>query len=169
MLVILTVGAFYDLKNHKIPNWWILSASMVGLLLLCWLQTETGAQGLKLCSHFLLRGIGVIALFFPLYYCRMLGAGDIKLMAVICGFLGLLQGGTVIFTGFLIGAVLALIKLLIQRSLIQRLTYLYAYFRRMFLTKEVMAYHRPDRDGYRHTIPMGLCLFLGALTGVMIH
>ena len=58
---------------------------------------------------------------------------------------------------------MSLIKMLVQRTLFRRLNYLYAYVRRLILTKEVTAYHDPSRDGYTHTIPFGLCLFLGAL------
>lgn len=129
----------------------------IGLGLLWWLDLGEG---------FLLRCLAVIALCFPLFYCRMMGAGDIKLMALICGFLGFTHGGMSILAGFLIGAVMALVKLLVQRSLFRRLYYLYAYFKRMILTKEIVAYHSSSRDGYEHTIPFALCLFLGTLLSI---
>lgn len=161
--IILSVGAIYDIKTHRIPNWWVAGATGIGLGVLWWLEGPDIHTGLRIFGWFLLRSMAVIVVFFPLFHCRMLGAGDIKLMAVICGFLGFARGSRAILFSFFIGAVLSLFKLLFQRSLFQRLTYLFAYIRRLILTKEVTPYHRPGRDGYQHTIPMGLCLFVGTL------
>lgn len=149
----------FDLREHRIPNWWVFGMAGLGMGLLWWLDLGQG---------FFWRCLLVVVLFFPLFYCRMIGAGDIKLMALICGFLGFVNGSFAILAGFLIGAAMALVKLLVQRSLIRRLNYLYAYFKRMILTKEVIAYHSPSRDGYEHTIPFGLCLFLGTLITILL-
>ena len=112
---------------------------------------------------FMLRFLAVAVLFFPLFRLRMIGAGDIKLMALMCGCLGMLQGGFAIVYGFILGAAMSLIKLLVQGSLRVRLSYLSAYIRRFIHTKEIVAYYNPSRDGYESTIPLGLCLFLGTL------
>lgn len=163
VLAILAGGAAYDLRDHRIPNWWLLGSGGIGLGLLWWLNAGDGGSLWQIPVWFLIRVVVATAVFFPLFYVRMMGAGDIKLMALICGFLGFLNGSLAIFYGFLIGAAMSLIKLLVQRSLFQRLHYLYVYIRRLILTKEVTAYHDPARDGYAHTIPFGLCLFLGTL------
>lgn len=167
VLVILAGGAIYDLRDHRIPNWWVLGGSGIGLLVLVWFGIGTTDKIWWIPLWFLIRCLVVVVLFSPLFYCRMLGAGDIKIMALICGFMGFGNGSLSILFGFLIGAGMALIKLLVQRSLIQRLSYLYAYIKRLILTKEVTAYHNSVRDGYEHTIPFGLCLFLGTLLYVI--
>lgn len=163
VLVILAGGAVYDLREHRIPNWWVFGGAGIGLGILWWLSMGNVERAWEVPVWFLVRCIVTVAVFFPLFYVRMIGAGDIKLMAVICGFLGPWNGSLAIVYGFLIGAAMSLIKMLVQRTLFRRLNYLYAYIRRLILTKEVTAYHDPSRDGYTHTIPFGLCLFLGAL------
>lgn len=163
ILVILAGGAVFDLRDHRIPNWWVFGASAIGLLLQVLFRLGETEAVWKLPLWFFLRCLAVVVVFSPLFRCRMMGAGDIKLMSSICGFMGFLDGGFSILIGLVIGAVMALVKLLFQRSLINRLGYLYAYIRRLILTKELTAYHNSARDGYEHTIPFGLCLFLGAL------
>lgn len=163
VLVILAGGAAYDLRDHRIPNWWVLGSGGIGLGIIWWLYTGGAEAAWQIPVWFLVRLLAAATVFFPFFYVRMIGAGDIKLMALICGFLGFLDGSLSIAYGFLIGAAMALIKMLVQKNLFQRLNYLYVYIRRLILTKEVTAYHNPSRDGYANTIPFGLCLFLGTL------
>lgn len=152
ILTLLAGGAFFDIKGRRIPNWWILSGAVLGL----YLHRQEPAW-------FLVRMLAVTALFFPLYYCRMVGAGDIKLMALACSYCGLSGGASVIFIGFLAGAVWSLVKLIYDRSFLARFSYLTAYVRRLIRTKEVTAYYSPARDGYHMTIPFAVCLFLGGI------
>lgn len=161
MLVILLGGAWYDMKEQRIPNWWCVLACICGLCL-AWYGAPEGEKVWRLVWY-ALRLLGVTALWFPLFRLRMIGAGDVKLMALMAGYLGLTTGAHVIGYGFLIGAVLAFLKMLIRRNLRQRLTYFFAYIRRLFLTKEVVPYYRASRDGKSVVIPMGLCLFGGYL------
>lgn len=163
VLVMLAGGAAYDLRDHRIPNWWVLGSAAVGLLWLTWLDSWQDGVVWQVPAWFFIRALVTILAFVPLFHARMTGAGDVKLMAAICGFMGFVDGGGSILVSFLVGALLALVKMLVQRSLFQRLGYLFAYFKRFILTKEVVPYHIPARDGYSHTIPFGLCLFLGTV------
>lgn len=150
ILCLLAGSAFFDIKNHRIPNIWILLGMAAGMYL------HRGEP-----VWFLLRVLAVTLLFFPLYYCRMMGAGDIKVMSLICGYCNVAGSVTVIATGFLIGAVWSLMKLMYYHSLKERLFYLAAYIQRIIRTKEIGEYYNPSRDGYRMTIPFAVCLFLG--------
>lgn len=165
---ILAGGAVYDLRDHRIPNWWILGGMAAGLLAQIWLGMGQVEKLWWIPAWFFGRGLVVLVVFAPLFHARMIGAGDVKLMALVCGFLGFKDGSVSLFLSFLIGAAMALVKLLVQGSLFQRLSYLSAYLKRLILTKEVAAYHIPARDGYDHTIPFGLCLFLGTLIYVVM-
>lgn len=51
---------------------------------------------------FFARVIGTCAVLYVFFLCRMLGAGDIKLMAVCVGILGAYDGGWMIFCGLLV-------------------------------------------------------------------
>lgn len=105
----------------------------------------------------------VVIIFFPLYLCRMIGAGDIKVMALIVGFLGPFQGADVLAVSFCIGAAVSLFKLLCRGILQQRLIYFMVYIRHLFQTKQITAYFKPERDGYDVTIPFVACLFFGTI------
>ena len=93
----------------------------------------------------------------------MIGAGDVKLMALIAGYLGFGTGIVAILYGFFIGAVLAFLKMLICRNLLQRLNYFFAYIRRLFQTREAVPYYQASRDGKEAVIPLGLCLLGGCV------
>ena len=60
--------------------------------------------------EFLACVIGTCAVLYVFFLCRMLGAGDIKLMAVCMGILGFSDGLTVIFIGFALAFLHALMK-----------------------------------------------------------
>lgn len=165
LLLHLGVGAYFDVKEHKIPNWLMLFGIGNGLLL-------TGLEAWVLTSDmniltepifFLLRIVLVTALFFVLFLCRMIGAGDIKMAALICGYMGLQTGAIAIFSGFLIGAIWSLIKMIGNGILIYRFSCLLTYIRYVFQTGKITAYYRPERDGYDMVIPFGFCLFAGTL------
>ncbi|MDR0922793.1 MAG: A24 family peptidase [Hungatella sp.] len=158
LLLILGAGAFYDVREHRIPNWLVISGIILGILLEI-SGSEKPLGGLL----FLLRLIIVTGIFFLLFLCRMIGAGDIKLAALICGFLGFREGALAVGLGFLTGAFWSFIKLAGSGSLFSRLSCLLAYIRRVFQTGNLTTYYDPVRDGYDVVIPLGLCLFLGTL------
>lgn len=161
VLVILLGGAWYDVKERRIPNWWSLGAVLCGLGL-CALAAPVG-EAFKAALGYGFRILAATAVLFPFFLLRVMGAGDIKMMAVMVGCLGVPGGACAISLGFIVGAILALIKMLVQRSLRKRLIVLVAYIRRLFLTKEIVPYYQADRDGPEAVIPFTLCLFAGYL------
>ena len=65
---------------------------------------NTGNQNMSVSFELLFyfgRVIGTCAVFYVFFLYRMLGAGDIKLMAVCVGILGVRDGGLMIFYGLL--------------------------------------------------------------------
>src|SRR5258708_12295102 len=74
---ILIAAAYTDLRSHRIPNKLIvLGLIMAGVFQL----VANGAHGLL--SGFLAAVLG-LGCFMPLYALRAMGAGDVKLMAVV--------------------------------------------------------------------------------------
>lgn len=159
MLVILTVGAWYDIREQRIPNWWCALACACGLYL-TW-QRSNIEENLMPLLLYTVRLLTVVAVWFPLFRLRMIGAGDVKLMALVAAYLGFKTGIDVILYGFFIGAILAFLKMLICRNLQQRLTYFFAYIRQLFLSKEPVPYYQASRDGRSVVIPMAACLLGG--------
>ncbi len=161
LLVVMFGGAYYDVAEHRIPNWWCLGAVISGAGFLG-LTAARGTGALEVMGFFA-RAVAVTAVLFPLFLLRMMGAGDIKLMAIMAGYLGFSSGMRAIGFGCIIGAVLALLKMIMQRNLRNRLEFLFAYFKRLILTKEIVPYYRPERDGYGVVIPFAVCLLAGYL------
>jgi len=91
VLVILTVAAFYDAGREKIPNGIILAGAISGCL----------ALGFSFPARFFL---GLIFLF-PLFHFRAFGGGDVKLLALMAGWLGWHCFLTEFFFGLLFAAV----------------------------------------------------------------
>ncbi|MBQ6834727.1 MAG: hypothetical protein IJO55_09970 [Lachnospiraceae bacterium] len=56
-------------------------------------------------SEFVLLVIGTCSVLYPFFLCRLLGAGDIKLLAVCMGVLGAYGGLRMIFCGFLLALI----------------------------------------------------------------
>ena len=166
LLVILLGGAWYDVREQRIPNWWCAWACLGGLCL-TWAWAVPGEK-LWQCVCFTARILTVIALWFPVFRLRMMGAGDIKLMALTAGCLGFGTGVRALMYGFFIGAVLAFLKMLRRRNLRQRLNYFFAYIRRLFLTGEKEPYYQAERDGKSVVIPMGAC-FLGGYVWYLVE
>lgn len=72
-------------------------------------------------GYFILRFVGTCAVFYPFFLCRMIGAGDIKLMGVIAGFLGVWDGVLVICLGMIFAAAAASYRMIKQGTVWFRL------------------------------------------------
>lgn len=110
-LLLIAVG--HDLKHRRIPNWVVFSGAVAALLAHALLPAGDGLFGAVpggagvLTS---LAGLGVgLALLLPLYLVRAMGAGDVKLMAMVGAFVGPLDALAAVVCTFFAGALLALL------------------------------------------------------------
>lgn len=156
--IYLSGAAVFDLWRRRIPNWWSLTAVAAGLVVRLWFEQPSGEV-----VGYLVRMLIVIACFFPFYIVRMLGAGDVKMMAIVIGYLGFPAGIRVTGWAFLVGAVWGVVKMLWQHSLWRRLSILRDYVRRLILTREIVPYYQAERDAREGVIPFAVCLLLGFL------
>lgn len=89
---LLALSVWHDVRSRRIPNRLVFPGAIAGLLLNACLPggaglltTAPGALGLWLA----LAGLGLgLALLLPMYALKTLGAGDVKLMAMIGAFAG---------------------------------------------------------------------------------
>ena len=148
LCLFLAVCALSDWKTRKVPR----HLTLLGLLWMIW-KAGTGAAW----------GVGAGLVCYPLFLLRMVGAADVKLVAVIVGLLGIRTGSASVMTGLALGAVWSAGKLLRKGLWRQRLSWLAAYFRASLASGQWKPYYVPERDGRQVVIPFVCCLFLGTV------
>jgi prepilin peptidase CpaA len=90
LAALLLVASALDLKARKIPNRLVYTGLILGIL--CQISLPSGG-GVWVS----VQGMGLgLAIFLPMYFLRAMGAGDVKLMAMVGSFTGpqLLIGST---------------------------------------------------------------------------
>ena len=104
---------WHDVRSRRIPNWLIVAGTMAAFLLHALMPPGSGLFSAPVGSLGLLFSISGFAvgllLLLPFYALRTLGAGDVKLMAVVGAFIGPfgVMGATLLT--MLAGGVLALV------------------------------------------------------------
>jgi hypothetical protein len=107
--------------------------------------------------------ISLVALF-PLFLIRAFGGGDIKLTALLVGYLGVNKAIDCMLLALIVAAIISLIKLIKAKQLFIRLQYFLVYIRQIFQEKKFTYYYIKERDGYSNTIcfsiPIGIAYFI---------
>lgn len=110
LLAVLIVALITDLWKRKIYNILILVGLLSGLLL------NVYSMGLDGVLFWVKGSLLALALFLPLYVVRGMAAGDVKLMMVIGGILGLPIIIDVMLYVYLAGGALALVIVLFRKQ-----------------------------------------------------
>lgn len=158
LLIAVTGSALWDLRTGRIPNRWLLAWCFllgIGRAAICrgspW---EAGIlYGADICF--------AAICFFPLFLFRMMGAGDIKLMALITGALGKTDGMEVIFCSLAASAVWSLIVMTRKRILWNRIMYFLNYVEELARMGEMRPYYDRERDGKEPAFCFAPFLLLG--------
>lgn len=114
LLALLAVAVWFDLRTRRIPNRLVLAGLVTGLLL----QALHGLEGLQAWSLGMLVGFGLLV---PLYVVRAMGAGDVKLMAMIGSFVGPLAAVDVVILTLFAGGLLAILVAAFKGALVNTL------------------------------------------------
>lgn len=169
VIMLSAVAVFMDLAWEKVDNQFILFGLILGF------GYQIGLCGLRGAVIFV-TGAGIPILFlYILFFFRMIGSGDIKLLSVLGGFIGPLSIAKCIFLSFLFGAVLSIFVIFICGNFTARLKYFTNYINRLVITKEfsltegVMPYYvRGKRmENIHFTVPvfMSMIVYAGGLLG----
>lgn len=150
LLLFLALAAVWDLALHRIPR------------TLLWLWFFLGF-GLSPGIPYLGRCLLILCLLYPLWLLHMFGGADVRLLAVLGGWLGFRQAFLCFFYALLLAGVWGLMRLWRQRSLGLRLRYLWAYLRCGDLGRGE-PYRGPGREAaelpFAAAVFVGVCLFL---------
>ena len=186
MLLLFTGGcALWDWKKRRIPNGMILAGGLLLLLFRFGLGVKTGytagwdkwppGSGAALilgssevCGYLIRAGMLLCALF-PLYLLRMIGAGDIKMAAVLFGAAGMQPGGRIFLCGLAAAGGWSLV-LAFRRGIVrQRFRYLAFYLYRFSLGGKIEPYYLEMRDGKEASFCLAPCLFLGVIGAALMQ
>lgn len=155
LLCITVAAVLADLKDERIPNGVIVT----GLL---WGGTyQVMARGIMGMTVFLGGIMLPVLLFGVLYYFRMIGAGDIKLLCVAGGFLGPSSCFDCIVTAVLTGGMIALAVMLIHGSFCRRLFCFYDYISNYFKDRQWRPYMKETDEKSR------FCFSIPILLGIL--
>ncbi|CAE6796428.1 hypothetical protein R69619_04993 [Paraburkholderia nemoris] len=111
VLALVMIAALSDLQTRRIPNWLVATALVVALPVQVTLHG--GADGMQMWLGGCLTG-GLLLL--PGYLMRLMGAGDVKLMAAVGAFCGAIGAFEIGLATFVIGGVWSLAVLLLRRQ-----------------------------------------------------
>ncbi len=102
-VVLAAMGAGWDVRTRRIPNWLSYGGILSGTLLHCGVGGWLGAR------EALAGGLIAGGVFFLFFLVRGMGAGDVKLITAVCCWSGLRQAWIILFATALAGGGLAVI------------------------------------------------------------
>jgi prepilin peptidase CpaA len=110
LTVLLLMAAVFDARSHRIPNWLVVSGAVYALIYNTLLPPWPNGT-----LWFPLAGLALgLLLFFPLYLLRVMGAGDVKLLAMVGAFVGPHDLLRVALASLIAGGVLAIAFVMIK-------------------------------------------------------
>lgn len=162
LLALLVIASLSDYSSYKIPNWLTFGGMLFGLIYNSIIPFSTNPH------HAFLWAAGglLIGLFtmLPLYVMKVMGAGDVKLMAMVGAFLGVNDTLYVILLSFIIGGVAALGFAIINQALTRLLVNI-KNIGQIFILTAISGF-KPDahieKEQSVGKLPYGICISIGA-------
>ncbi len=165
VLTLVVIAMAFDLHARRIPNW------LVAIALIAALPIQIVAKGLQIGPLWWIAGaLTGGLLLIPGYLIRMLGAGDVKLMAAVGALLGPRTALEAVLVTMAIGGVLALVALLRKRRLRRGV----AGAMSMLITMSAdsaTAHTEHEHDTARgiESLPYGVAIALGSVVTLMLN
>jgi len=162
LIVLLVAAALIDTKSNRIPNWLVFGGAAFGIAYNAIFSVFPRDIGWLIA----LEGLGVgLGMLLPFYLLRAMGAGDVKLMAMVGAFLGPWHTLMAVLATFLAGGVLAIAFLLANGSLRRGLLTTFAIGRGAML--DVAAGSKPvlalDASVSAGKLPYGVAIAVGTI------
>ena len=156
----MTAVCLCDFREGKIPNSLPAMILISGCVYLLMAKGMVSA-GMALAACFL-----VLLAFYPLFWFRMMGAGDIKVMSSIPAFLNSREWLQVAGGAFALAGIWSLYIMVRRKKLKERLGYFYSYVTG-FLTTGVRTPYSGLKTDSREVLRMGPFLWAGMTVFLM--
>lgn len=165
LFALLVIAAVSDYLTYKIPNWLTVSGMLFGL-------AYSVAVPFSVQHGFLWAFGGLLIGFFtmfPFYGLKVMGAGDVKLMAMVGAYLGVIDTLYAVLFSFIVGGMAALAFAIANKALTRMLvnvknvgeTFIYS----------ALAGFRPEANIETGKsvgkMPYGICISIGSITYVI--
>lgn len=153
---ILLIAAATDIRWRKIPNWLTFPAIIVGVAYhLC----NAGIQGGLLSLAGVMLGM---AFFLPFYLKGGTGAGDVKLMGAVGGFLGPMGVFYAFLSISIVGGLYAVLLLIHHGMFKETLQRYWAMLRNVLFYQEVI-YIPPGNPAGMPVLKFGIAIAVGTI------
>lgn len=162
VILIMISAVLCDLYTYKISNY-IIILGFIGLLFNIFFECMGDIIQLNVIID---KSLGCLVpgiCLFPLFYLHMIGTGDIKLLMVMGGFLGIKHIFICIFISFLSGALISVWKMFRFHLFHERFAYFFNYMKKLLYTKEIKPYldeHISEQCKIHFSVPIAISVFL---------
>lgn len=156
LVSIASIAAVMDLVRERIDNHFIAACWILGA------GYQAGSHGFEGIGLFLTGSVVPIVLLYLLFRFRMLGAGDIKLLSAIGGFVGPIIISKCIVLSFIFGALLSIGFICVCGNLTARLLYFTNYINRVMTVKKALPYYLPGKrmENIHFSIPILMAVLM---------
>lgn len=167
LIGLLVTAAIADYRSHRIPNWLVLCGTLFGLT-----YNTMFPPFLHASLLWPLEGLGIgFIVFLPLYLLGVMGAGDVKLMAMVGAFLGPDDMLWVLLYTMIVGGVLSIIFVFVHGTARRMSRNLSALFQMGFFN--TLAGSRPDfhidASASAGKLPYGVAIAIGTIGYLTLH
>lgn len=168
VLMLLLVGAAaVDYRSHRIPNGLVLSGALYAVIYSSLLPPWPNGTVL-----FPLAGLGLgLLLFLPLYLLGAMGAGDVKLLAMVGAFLGPDDVWRAAVASLIAGGALAIVFVVVNGTALRMVHNLAALFRMGLLAtmSGSVPSARISAGASAGRLPYGVAIAMGTSGYLVLH
>ena len=150
------LAALFDVRERRIPNWVILFALIVGLLLGAF---QSSTQFIFSVTGFV---AGILALMIPFAFGWM-GAGDVKFFAAVGALLGYKTLPRVFFYSCIVAGIIALIAMALGQARQISFKHFWTDCKFMLLSLRIGLPNSTALDSSRYSVPWGLAIGAGTI------
>ncbi len=159
LFALLVIASVSDWRSYRIPNWLTFGGALFALLSGIAMARTPGAGAMHALAGL---ALGFV-LLLPCYALGVMGAGDVKLMAMVGAFLGAAAVFQAVLLSFIASGVLALAFAIYHRKLLRMLGNLKTAAQGLVMAGVAATPAATDRRQSVGKLPFALCVGAGTL------